>query len=272
LQALPLAKANEWLCVSLGGFSSLVQMLILAIAMACTEYHDYTKHLKLAEGVATTTDPVSILQEIRADPSFDGAFSTPFEFAPHEIIDKFTDKIGYYSARLDTSNVKQTLCNLLHSGVLLLTSTHKPDNPLFDFFLLHVLTGTHETTEILLSPAGKEILPESTHQTVLRYLWAVTVTTYIMQLRPLIKPELIEAVQIESSEAAWKETVNLTLTGKKRFDQHVAKAVRAILVTEILRGNEDGFYAKAAYHFVSKHSNNAVYGGGVNDEPLDVRM
>lgn len=246
-------------------------LAIEALTLCCTEYKDYPSMLKFPEeSVSKEIDPVKILQEIRVDHTFDGAFSEPMELSPDKVMKKFPERIGYYASKLEiSSDPREMFGRLLHMATLLLTATHKDDHPTFDFFLLHVLTATHEATEIALSNCGQQVLPASYHNDLFQGLWIMTITLYISQLRPRMKLDRITAVDI-STEQAWQIAVFAALEGPRRTDSHLVKAVRALLFAEQFTGDTTGYFAKAAWHFVTEHEKNGSYSGGKNDETLDI--
>ncbi|ANB14250.1 hypothetical protein AWJ20_5211 [Sugiyamaella lignohabitans] len=248
---------------------------IEALAMSCTEYNDLGKLLvDVVDSTpgSKTTDPVQILQDIRNDTDFDNQLSKPFENKLPVLIKKFDSKIKHYSERLDVSNPKEVVLKLLHAGTLILTTTHQVDKPVFDFFLLHILTSSHEMAEIILSPErGELVFPERFHSLLVKQLWTITVILYISQLRPLIKPEILPEMK-EPIEDIWKRAIEKTLSGPQKFDSHSLKAVRAMLAAELLTKDTTGVYARAASHFANNKPD-TEYGGRTNGKLLlDVKV
>lgn len=246
-------------------------LAIEALTLSCTEYKNYPSLLEFPTvAPSQLADPTAILHKIREDPAFDGAFSNPMELPPDKIMTRFPSQIGSYVSQLEIiPDPKVMFGRLLHMATLLLTATHKDNHATFDFFLLHILTSTHEAAEIALTKCGQQVLPPSHHKDLLEGLWIMTVTLYIGQLRPHMRPERITSIDVSTQEA-WQKAVHGALEGPRKFDAHLVKAVRALLFAEQLTGDTTGFYAKAAYHFVTEHEKNSSYSGGKNDEELDV--
>lgn len=82
--------------------------------------------------------------------------------------------------------------------------------------------------------------------------------SYVCQLRPRIDDSKITEYEIKSQKEAWKEAVDLTLEG---VDEHLPKAIRALLFAEMYTENKDGFYAKVALNFARSFSATPCYAG-----------
>lgn len=84
---------------------------------------------------------------------------------------------------------------LTKTAILLLTTTHKPNDPQFDFFLCHAVTSAYALRTIL------PVLPAKHHTRLIRSHWLLTLFVYLTQMRPSIKPELLE--EVDASGRGW---------------------------------------------------------------------
>lgn len=243
-----------------------------ALSLCACEYQDFSRFIDPnpeLDHPNPTNDPVKILEEIREDPAFD-IYTSPKQTSPPKTMRDFPEKIRYYTNRLEI-DPKNTLITLLKSSAVLFTASHQDGDPQYDFFLLHCLTSSHESIEILMSSTGDDIIPAAAEERYLKLLWCQVVATYITQCRPSIKPSRVTGYEIESKEAAWKEAVELTLSkGERFYDLHLCKAIRALLFTEVTYGEEnDDFYAKAALQYARNFNKNGY--ANANGHTLDLK-
>ncbi|KAK0673600.1 hypothetical protein QBC41DRAFT_352497 [Cercophora samala] len=97
-----------------------------------------------------------------------------------------------YIQQLDCRNLSLLLPQLASLSVLLLTATHKPATPAFDFYLAHLVTAVNSLRVIL------SILDQGTHRiVVVRGVWLLFVLVYITQLRPVVDPELLMGIELQ---------------------------------------------------------------------------
>ena len=83
---------------------------------------------------------------------------------------------------------------LTKTAVLMLMTTHQLHNPQYDFFICHVLTSVYGARTVL------PVLSSKHQRAVLKSHWLFTLAVYIMQMRPSIKPELINNVDTKGRE------------------------------------------------------------------------
>lgn len=249
---------------------------IEAIAMCGTEYSDFRSTLDAADVTVKdsdkTTDPLEIITEIRNDKDLNGKIKAQRDYTVPKLIEYQQAKIAYYTQRLRVPDTvdKTLVTSFMKAFALLLSTTQIKGDPQYDFFLLHLLTSSHELFEICLSPLGRKALPPETHKEALRLQWSQAVAMYINAKRPLVKPELLDEVEIESAASAWRTIIDKALTGPQRFDSHYVKAIRAFLFAHVYTGDEDLLFTKAAYKFATEFANLDGYGGYNAKRSLDV--
>jgi hypothetical protein len=238
-----------------------------ALTLTACSYQDLSTFVKPDDKVPKTDDVVSILMEIRNDPSFD-EFDHPSKTSTTKAMERFPEQLNHYTNRLQIDST--TPEKLIKASAALFAASHKDNDPQYDFFLLHCLTSSHETLELLLAPAvTTSFIPKNVQEKLVRELWFTVVTVYVAQCRPTIKPSRVNDYHIDSKEAAWKEAVDLTLNGKERFDLHLAKAVRALLFTEQYFAEDTDFYAKAVLQYARNFSENGY--ANRNGHYLDIK-
>jgi hypothetical protein len=98
----------------------------------------------------------------------------------------------------------------------------------------------------------------------------VVICLYIDCKRPLIKPALLDSVSVDSPAAAWKVVVDKALNGRKRFDSHHVKALRALMFAHLYTGDEDQLFTRAAYHYAVEFESKPTHTGRDEKDPLDV--
>lgn len=219
-----------------------------ALSLVATEWADATQFVvgtgsdvkKIAHG-----DILTLLEEFSKDPE---TAIVEHKNVPDMIVK--TPKIGkYYAHRLDLSDKKRALQDLLYAGVAILVTSRASatGKSHYDFFLLHILTGTQALVEIVESKIN--LIPEKHHEQLIKECWATVLGVYQLMGRPALHLERIENYDISSVDEAWKEAAHLGLTSEKRIDSHYVKAIRAILFAEAFNEYTGDFYAKAALKF-----------------------
>lgn len=247
-------------------------LAVEALTLNATNYQSYD--LKLPNVEKTTNDLMELVEQMRNDEDLDGLYERPSQDGPTACLDRIPEKLAYYTARLHIEDPLSTLKDILQLGALALLATHKDDKPAYSFFLLHLLTSSQEVCEILLSENSDEVIPISLHHKIIQDLWTTVVIVYITQLRPRVKVERVENIEIKSIPKAWQDAVNLVLNGpsKARTDEHFIKAIRALLFCEQFFNDETGFYAKGALQFAQSFSANPHYTGFETTPLLDVKQ
>lgn len=122
--------------------------------------------------------------------------------------------------------------------MLLLCATHTPGETNFDFFYVHLLTVSHAVRTLLPVVPVKYALP------LVRSHWLFVLIVYIIQLRPVIHPELVEDVDVKGR--GWEQVVGHVLEKETSKDAHYLKAVRAMRDAAGLWEEDGEFYLKAA--------------------------
>ncbi|CAN6654493.1 hypothetical protein TRVA0_027S00980 [Trichomonascus vanleenenianus] len=224
--------------------------------------------------IPTNSDPLEILAEIREDKTFDGVADRPVHFRLVKFLERFPERAKYYIHRLKLEGDLETqLKTMLQATASVFGATHKDGEPDYDFFLLHLLTSTMETAEIMLNLIARELIPESAHEHMLQYLWTVCVYVYINQLRPRVDPSRVTSVTIESIPHAWNEAVFIAVGERGHHDEHLVKAIRALLFAESVTKDTTGYYARIAYSFAHRYSQVDSYVGRPSSTRfLDVKL
>lgn len=117
----------------------------------------------------------------------------------------------------------------------------------YDFFLVHLLTTSHAVR--ILIP----FIPFEYHVKLVREWLLITIAIYIAQLRPAIQQSFVTEFDLQGRDWAFAE--HTALEGKKKFDAHFVKAIRAIKEAHKLWGDPKGaenFYLKAAVKLASE--------------------
>lgn len=106
---------------------------------------------------------------------------------------------------------------LTRAGTLLLTATHKPGSPSYDFFICHLLTTAYAVR--ILLPA----LPQEATMPMLHGHWLFFIVVYINQLRPQVRCKLVDEVDLEGR--GWDDIVKHTLRQNGAEDSHYLKCM-----------------------------------------------
>jgi hypothetical protein len=167
---------------------------------------------------------------------------------------------------------------LTELSILLLSTTHKIPNRgsaidtnaitmhKFDFYLAHMLTLS-SALRILLP-----VFPLKHAHTLIKAQWLLMVITYITQLRPLIKPEILgtnSGVKLDGENAEWDRLTNVALGSEKEkgMDPHFVKVIRSLRDFAVMW--EDPRYLVAAKRFEAEFSGWTGF-GGEEEERMDV--
>lgn len=135
----------------------------------------------------------------------------------------------------------------------------------YDFFLVHLLTTSHAVRILIPS------IPRQYHVKIVREWLLITIAIYIAQLRPAIKISFVTDFDLKGRDWAFAE--HTALEGKKKFDAHFVKAIRAIKEAHKLWGDPEGaenFFLKAAVKLASEFKG---WGGfGAEDKEAEREM
>lgn len=110
---------------------------------------------------------------------------------------------------------------LTRAGALLLTATHTPGSPSYDFFICHLLTTAYAVR--ILLPA----LPPEAAMPMLHGHWLFFIVVYINQLRPPVHRELVDEVDLKGR--SWDDVVKHGLRQKGAEDPHYLKCMSFFL-------------------------------------------
>lgn len=104
-------------------------------------------------------------------------------------------------------------------STLLLCATSEPGNPTYDFFLCHALTTSYAVRTVLPELPVEHAVP------LVKAQWLLTLVVYCIQLRPQIRPELVEAVEVGDTtwERIKKEALIHRVGGEEVADTHYMK-------------------------------------------------
>ncbi|KAK4203582.1 hypothetical protein QBC40DRAFT_316332 [Triangularia verruculosa] len=150
---------------------------------------------QLARPASELLSPEELLRRV----AYDGRFSGVMKSGPgyHNISQIFSNPsartaVIEYIQQLDCRNIGLLLPQLASLSVLLLTATHKPTAPAFDFYLAHLVTAVNSLRIIL------GILDQGTHRIVaVRGVWLLFVLVYVTQLRPVVDGELLHGIELQ---------------------------------------------------------------------------
>jgi len=244
-----------------------------ALALAATNWnflHKYiledfpTPDAKPIAPPDATSSPFDIIEQIRKDPRFNDLFESPGASNIPPLFEAQEAAVLEYYHKLSMDDPVQIHRDLTKLATLLLCTTHAPGEPKYDFFICHLLTTAYAVRTILPELPAAFTLP------VLKGHWLFIVIVYLTQLRPDIKPDLIEEVDI--SDKSWEKIVQKTLAQKKGAqemeDAHYLKAVRTLQESAKLWSDEDTFFRKAAAKIAWEFDH---WGGFGNEEEQETK-
>lgn len=202
------------------------EIAIEALAQIASNYDfDYEEHIlqapstALSSKVESTTSARDLIEAIRKDERLNGVFTVAGganveklsqDKKLHSIVWEYVEALQWTQAQSQFED-----CFKLAALLLVATVTSKMDH--YDFFLCHILTTMH-AVRILLP-----IIPGNQQLTLLKQWWLLTVKVYIGQLRPIIKDELVEKVDLKGK--GWNLVVEKALSGKYSLDAHYVKGI-----------------------------------------------
>jgi hypothetical protein len=265
--------------------------LFLALALTAVDYNPLHKLLDSTPPVSapiasTKPSALEVLHQIRSDARFNHLLANPGVQNTLTVLSSEVCRdaiIGYIQVLdLSPSTPQEELVarhkELTELSILLLSTTHKIPNRgstikrtsttthKFDFYLTHMLT---------LSSALRVLLPNFPLKyapILLRAQWVLMVITYITQLRPLIKPEIlgtISDVNISEESAEWDRLTMVALGTEKEkgMDPHFVKVIRSL--RDFAGMWKDPRYVIVATRFEAEFAGWTGFGGEF-EERMDV--
>lgn len=226
-----------------------VAMEALCLAASCYDFlADFLIKDPPPPSADSSTSPLKIIYQVRNESAFDGDYK-PSDQNWH-IVHDHMEAFQKYFNMLDIQNCEpnELLRELIQLSSLMLVTTHKRGNPQFDFFICHAVTSAYALRTIL------PFLRAKYHMKLLRSHWLFVLAVYILQLRPQIKPDLVDEVQLNGR--GWDYVTAKALgTGEKEIpDTHYMKALRMFKETASLFKDDEDFYLKSAVKLADEYS------------------
>ncbi|KAK3290736.1 uncharacterized protein B0H64DRAFT_447025 [Chaetomium fimeti] len=159
-------------------------------------------HPQLAAPSGEYLSPEDIIGRVAYDGRFSGVMKAGSGF--HGVSHVFSNPtartaIVEYVRCLDTRDLALLLQQISALSVLLLTATHKPNQPAFDLYLARLPTCVNSTRVIL-----ENWVEDENHKLLLvRGLWLLVILTYITQLRPVIDGKLLVSRELAEETRGW---------------------------------------------------------------------
>ncbi|KAK3689805.1 hypothetical protein B0T22DRAFT_179298 [Podospora appendiculata] len=206
----------------------LSQSLTLASLNYSAEIHEILTNPVLEEQHNDPQDPGFIIDRV----SFDGRFSGVMRSGPgfHDVDNIFAlrlakDAIIDYVHQLDVRDPNRLVRQLSELSSTMLSATHKPNQPAFDYHLGRLPTLINSVRVLLPG------LEDPAHKTILlRGFWLVMLLTYITQLRPVIDPALSHRMLTVDEMETTLATVRQALAGARErwADMDFLRALRSL--------------------------------------------
>lgn len=235
---------------------------IEGLAMSCCFYDDTHKYLddpsytRPPTSKLASTSPIELLQKISDDKRLDALnLQHPGSENSSEVLSKCEDVVLEYWNAWILPNPKEQFRQSQEAAVTMLVGSHNP-NTNFDFYFVHVLTGSHAVRVLL------PLVPPRFELSLVRQWWLFTIITYICQLRPKIDVSSITDYNLDGR--GWKDVHELALTGRYSLDAHYVKALRSMEEAEKTWGKTDDLWVKAAVKFGREFGD--WFGFGLNEE------
>ena len=205
---------------------------------------------------------MDIFKAVRADPRLP-IFDKPGVANLEQTIQDCHDQIlSYYNQwQMNRDDLAKTIEELFDVTVYIYGATHKPDQIVFDFFLLHLLTSMH-AIRILHS----HIDNRDTFEHLLFQFFYFAIVIYVCQLRPEINEQLVDDYPIDTKEKNWPYVIDRSLNTKIVDDAHAVKVVRALRDAEQVYGYKNGMYLKTAVKTVDNLDLSEFWVGGTEDK------
>jgi len=193
-----------------------------ALVLAAIHYHDLHRYLddddeeddrptpSLENACA---GPMDVIRRIRHDGRLDGAVS---EQGRQNIAPLFKDyeavMLEHWNSWNSATSVVEQLRDAYDFSVALLIGAGKP----FDFFILHVLTAIQALRAIVPE------VPERWQRKLIRQWWLFAVTVYVIQMRPRIDTDTIDAFELKEGED-WEWVRKMAVESPASLDAHYVK-------------------------------------------------
>jgi hypothetical protein len=240
-----------------------VQVGVEALAMTAVCYNYLHEVIdKLQSPNSPSKGAIDIFKAIRSDarlPIYDKPGVSNLELTVQNCQEQIM--FHYNQWRMNSGDLAKAIEELFDLTVYLYGATHKPDQIVFDFFVLHLLTSMH-AIRILHSHIDKRDIFE---HILFQFFYFATVI-YISQLRPEINEQLVNDYPIDAKEKHWSYVIDKTLNTKLVDDAHAVKVVRVLRDAEQLYGDKKGLYLKVAVKTVDNLDTDDFWVGGPNDE------
>lgn len=224
------------------------ELAVEALSLAATCYnflHKYIDDSAYSRPVSKMSkSPLEILERVHNDSRFDNVCDGPGSDKMETLFQQKESLILDYWNSWDITNPVQQFRDSQWAAAGLLSATVGCDDPSYDFFLVHALTGSHAVRIIL------PFIPAAYHLLLLRQWWLFTLAVYITQMRPVIAMNSITEYDIEGRDWTWVDLA--AIQSKWSCDAHFVKALRALKEAAQTWGDEDTFYLKAAIKFADQ--------------------
>lgn len=233
----------------------------LAMTAVCYNYlHEVVD--KLQAPSSPSKGAMDIFKAIHSDarlPIYDKPGFSNIELTAQNCHDQILFHFNQW--RMNRDDPANTIEELFDLTVHVYGGTHKSNQIVFDFFLVHLLTSMH-AIRILHSHIDQRDIFEH----ILFQFFYFAIVMYISQLRPEINEQLVNDYPIDANEKHWSYVIDRTLNTKIVDDAHAVKVVRALRDAEQVYGYKNGLYLKTAVKTVDNLNPDEFWVGGSNDE------
>ena len=213
-----------------------------ALGLVATSYNFLHKYVDQGSYTRipsyTTTSPLEILVRVSKDTRVDNQGG---KLTMVQLFDKYEGVILEHWNTWKISDPKKQFEESQYAASALLAATQKAGNNEYDFFIVHLLTTSH-ALRILLP-----FVPASSHISLLRQWWLLTLAVYITQGRPEVRLNLITGYDLKGRDWTWVNSQ--ALSSSWALDAHYVKANRALKVAAQTWGDRGSWYLKAAIKF-----------------------
>ncbi|KAK5174289.1 uncharacterized protein LTR77_001369 [Saxophila tyrrhenica] len=232
------------------------------------------------EGSGREWTVLQILGQIRDDTVFDELLQKPGVRNTMVVLQSDHARqalLGYLGAlHVAVDNVDTILPELVEAAVHLLCTIHvKPSASTaftqhkFDFYLTHQLTFCWCVKTLI------PFLDSVASAKLLRMVWLMMVLTYVTQLRPKMKPEILVDTPLPTGDRTniWDEMAAATVGGitGKDADPHFVKVIRTLKEFAQMWPEREENFLKAAIRFDGEFSGWTGF-GEAGEERTDVEM
>ena len=238
----------------------LVASEALGMTAVCYNYlHEVVDRLQ--PPTSPSKIALEIFKDIRADDQLP-TFDKPDASYEAIVKNKSTQIFSHYNQwKINKDDLPKSIEELFDFTVYVFGATHKSDQILFDFFLLHLLTSMHAIRTMYPHFNNPELF-----QRVLLQFFYFAIVVYVAQLRPEINEKLIDDYPIENEKTNWKYIIDRTLNTKLIDDAHAVKVVRALRDAEEVYGKKNGLYMKTAVKMIENLNVDDLWVGGSEDK------